>query len=120
MLGDLATVQDHKRQLAGLRIAVTTAGGPVAASWCRAARVLHFTLLLVCPPGCEPELTTVRLLIGFRGSEDDAQLSIAEADCERPLACGPLLHGSHEAGTPRRRRDVDSVPQNRRDCGKVL
>lgn len=59
MLGDLATVQDHKRQLAGLRVALISAGGPVAASWLRAARVLGLTLTCICPPGHEPDVTTV-------------------------------------------------------------
>lgn len=59
VLGDLATVQDHKRQLAGLRIALLSAGGPVTASWLRAARALRLQLTCVCPPGHEPDVTTV-------------------------------------------------------------
>lgn len=61
VLGDLATVQDHKRQLAGLRIALVSAGGPVTASWLRAAKVLRLALVCICPPGHEPDMTTVRL-----------------------------------------------------------
>jgi ornithine carbamoyltransferase len=60
VLGDLATVQDHKRQLAGLRVALLSAGGPVTASWLRAARALRLQLTCVCPPGHEPDVTTVK------------------------------------------------------------
>jgi ornithine carbamoyltransferase len=52
-------VHDHKRQLAGLRVALLSAGGPVTASWLRAARVLQLDLTCICPPGHEPDITTV-------------------------------------------------------------
>jgi ornithine carbamoyltransferase len=55
-------VQDHKRQLAGLRVALLSAGGPVTASWLRAARALQLRLTCVCPPGHEPDVTTVKTM----------------------------------------------------------
>lgn len=62
VLGDLAAVAHLRRGISGARVAVLTAGGPVAHAWLRAARRLPLDLVLVIPSGGRaPDVTTVVL-----------------------------------------------------------
>ena len=54
LLADLMTLQEHKDQINGLKVAWVGDGNNVCHSWMNAARIIGFELQIATPPGFEP------------------------------------------------------------------
>jgi ornithine carbamoyltransferase len=55
VLSDCFTLLEHRKTLAGIRVAFLGDGNNVAHSWIEAAARLGFDFVLACPPGYEPD-----------------------------------------------------------------
>ncbi len=99
VLGDLVAAMDQKRTLKGLRVALIGGGSAVTNSWCRAAHVLALTLLCICPPGHEPDITTVGRRAGLGSGTGSIPCAVALGS--GPCQCDLQSAADTAGDTPR-------------------